>query len=81
MSEALVHLLDGTAHACRAADPPPTAGECEQMLRSLNTVTYEVAGLAERIRAAQKVNGTDPPHPVKPVKPPPPPPPPTKPAK
>lgn len=91
MSGALIHLLDGAAHACRTADIPPTSDECEQMLRSLHTVSFEVAGLADRLRESM-VNNTPVPHPVKPYtppppkpqpapKPPPPPPPPPRPSR
>ncbi len=64
----LARLLDETAHACRGADPASwTPEECDDVLSGLGTISYEIAGLSARIRAA-KVNGTPVKHPVKPVK-------------
>ena len=57
-------------------DAAQLVADCDAVLRSLNTVGYEVVGLAARIRAARvaMVNDTPVPHPVKPYQPPPPPP-------
>ena len=69
-------LSDGYAAACKSADVGGwSAEDFDAVLRSLNTVSYEVVGLAARIRAARAVNDTPVPHPVKPYTPPPPPPP------
>ncbi len=76
---ALAHLLDNAATACRGADPSDwSPADCDAVLRGLNTVSYEVVGLAARIRSARTsmVNDTPVEHPVKPYNPPPP----TKPA-
>lgn len=75
---ALSLLLHDVGTLCADADVPPTPEECDELLDSCSFVMFEVAGLAERIRAG--LNGTEVPHPVKPYNPPPPPPPPAKPA-
>lgn len=76
----LAETLGTVAAMCRDADPAGwTDVDRDDVLAGLNTVSYEIVGLAARIRAA-KVNDVKPPHPVKPLNPkpadPPPPPPP-----
>lgn len=67
--QTLTRHLDTVAAMCRDADPTGwTDIERDDVLAGLNTVSYEVVGLAARIRAA-KVNDTKPPHPVKPLNP------------
>lgn len=74
----LNELLTETAEACHSANLTDwSPQDFDAALRSLNTVSYEVVGLAARIRAAraEMVNDTPVPHPVKPYTPPAPPPP------
>ena len=69
------HSVDAFASAgvlCAEQDVLPDAFDelAERLqLGGFDTVSYEVAGLAERIRAG--LNGTKVPHPVKPYNPPP----------
>lgn len=62
----LTLFFDGVSVICRSAEIPPAPAECEALLASLDTVTYEVRGLAKRVRATC-VNNTPVPHPVKPA--------------
>ena len=83
--QTLAAALDSAAVSCRDTEPSDwTAEDYDLILRSLNTVSYEVVGLAARIRAARAVNNAPVPHPLRPQpqpKTPPPPPPPPPPAK
>lgn len=74
-SQTLIRFLTGATEIVRHADPTGwSPDEWDRTLDALETVTYEVDGLASRIRAArERVNGTPVEHPVKPIKQDPPP--------
>jgi hypothetical protein len=65
----LAFEMRALAAAIKDTPVPDTATERDLLAAASEVVVYELDGLAERIRAADKVNGTKRPTPVKPLKP------------